>query len=77
MPLNTPIYLQGKRENYIQLYISVDKLHIKEAEDMVEMISDHLSSRLTKEWKLFPDSSLPPSYNIATLPYGVYSQIDR
>ncbi|SFV55747.1 hypothetical protein MNB_SV-6-659 [hydrothermal vent metagenome] len=73
LSLNTPIYLQGKKENYIQLYISVDNLHIKEAEDILKSISDQLSSRLTKEWRLFPDSSLPPSYNIATLPYGVYS----
>ena len=71
MPLNTPIYLQGKKENYIQLYIPVDNLDIKEAEDILEMISNQLSSKLTKEWKLFPNSSLPPSYNIAILPYGV------
>ena len=74
MPLEKPMYLQGKRENYVQLYISVGNLHIKEAEELLEMISGQLSDKLTKEWKLFPNSSLPESYNIATLPYGVYNQ---
>ena len=72
MPLEKPMYLQGKRENYIQLYVPVEHLHIKEAENILAMISTQLSSKLTMEWKLFPDSSLPASYNIATLPYGVY-----
>ena len=65
-------HYQGRKENYIQLFIAVDKLSLSDADEMVEKISDALAMRLAKSWKCFPDNSLPDSYNILTLPYALY-----
>jgi len=65
-------YYQGKRKNYVQLFIEVEGLPLKEADEMVRKISDDLEQRLPKEWKCFPDTTLPESYNIITLPYQDY-----
>ncbi len=65
-------YYEGKKKNYLQLFIPVDRLSLEEADDMVHKISDDLGERLIKEWKCFPDKSLPECYNIITLPYKDY-----
>ncbi len=65
-------YYKGKKSNYLQLFIPVDALSLTEADDMIQKISDELQMRLTKEWKCFPDKSLPECYNIITLPYQKY-----
>ena len=65
-------YFQGKKENYIQLFIPVEALALDEADEMVGKISDALETKMPKEWKCFPDKTLPESYNIVTLPYAVY-----
>ncbi len=65
-------YYKGKKSNYLQLFISVDALPLAEADDMAQKISDELEMRLIKEWKCFPDKSLPACYNIVTLPYQKY-----
>ncbi len=66
-------YYKGKRDNYLQLFIPVEALPLDAADEMVHKISDALEIRLTKEWKCFPDKSLPESYNIITLPYQAYN----
>ncbi|MEA3490818.1 MAG: DUF1882 domain-containing protein [Campylobacterota bacterium] len=65
-------YYEGKRKNYLQLFIPVDRLSLEDADEMVHKISDDLGERLIKDWKCFPDKSLPESYNIITLPYRDY-----
>ena len=65
-------YYQGKRKNYIQLFIDTEALPLEKADQMLRNISDDLELRLTKEWKCFPDITLPECYNIVTLPYGKY-----
>jgi hypothetical protein len=67
-------YYRGKKNTYLQLFISVDKLDLNKADDMVHKISDALESKITKKWKCFPDKSLPESYNIVTLPYQEFTQ---
>lgn len=66
------LFFEGKKHHYIQLFIPVDTLSLKEADENVRKISDALATRLPKEWKSFPDITLPESYNIITLPYGEY-----
>jgi hypothetical protein len=62
-------YYEGRKHNYLQLFIPVDTLPLEEADEMVHKISDALEIRLSKEWKCFPDKTLPACYNIITLPY--------
>ncbi|HHD72377.1 MAG TPA: DUF1882 domain-containing protein [Epsilonproteobacteria bacterium] len=66
-------YFEGKKHHYIQLFIPVDALPLNQANENIQKVSDALAMRLPKEWKCFPDPSLPDSYNIITLPYGTYS----
>ncbi len=65
-------YYKGKKSNYLQLFIPVESLALEEADEMVHKISDALETRLPKEWKCFPDKTLPECYNIITLPYQKY-----
>jgi hypothetical protein len=65
-------YFQGKKPHYVQLFIPVEKLTLEEADSSVRAISDALETRLPREWKSFPDITLPESYNIVTLPYAPY-----
>lgn len=69
-------YFQGKKKNYLQLFIAVEHMRLEEADREIEMISEKLASKLTKEWKYFPDKSLPESYNIFTLPYTEFVAIE-
>jgi len=62
-------YYQGRKENSIQLLISVESISLDEADEILQKISDALSMRLTKEWRCLPDKKLPKEYNILTLPY--------
>ena len=73
LQIDTYSYYRGKRENYVQLFIPVDLLPLDEADESIRKISDILAERLPKEWKCFPDSSLPESYNIITLPYELFT----
>jgi len=66
------LYCEGKRSSYIQLFIPVNALPLEEADETINKISDALETRLPKEWKCFPDKSLPECYNIVTLPYQKY-----
>jgi len=65
---NYHIY-QGKDEEKIQVFIKVDQLTLKEADNKLLELSNALRQKLTKKWKCLPSSSLPDSYNIITLPY--------
>lgn len=65
-------YYEGKKHHYLQLFIPVDALPLEEADEMVHKISDALETRLPREWKCFPDKTLPECYNIITLPYKIF-----
>ena len=64
------IYYRGYRDDMVVLIISVDRVPIEKAYQMVEDISKALSAKMTKEWKILPDINLPLEYNILVLPYG-------
>jgi len=60
---------QGKYSDKIQVFIRVEGYALKEAEEQLEALSALLEQKLEKQWKCLPSSSLPPDYNIVTLPY--------
>ncbi len=62
-------HYKGRKENSIQLIISVENLSLDEADEILQKISDALSMRITKAWQCLPDKKLPNEYNILTLPY--------
>jgi len=73
LQINDYTFFEGKKHHYIQLFIPVDELPLDEASRSIQKISDALETRLPKEWKCFPDNTLPESYNIITLPYKEYA----
>ncbi len=62
---------QGKDEERVQVFIEVNRISLKEAEERLLEISENLKQKLTKRWKCLPSTSLPETYNIVTLPYKV------
>ncbi len=75
IPMRYYIY-RGKKESTIKVFIEVDTIGIAEAEEILSEISSYLEKRLSKEWSMLPDSTLPEEYNIFTLPY-VFSRNRR
>jgi hypothetical protein len=59
----------GKSEQKVQIFIPTDTT-LQDATSKLEEISDALSTKMSKKWKLLPQQNLPNEYNIATLPYG-------
>jgi hypothetical protein len=66
-------YFQGKKRDYLLLFIPVESLSLQEADEQVQLISDALATRMPKEWKCFPDKTMPECYNIVTLPYEIFA----
>lgn len=64
---NYHIY-QGRDKKHIQIFIAVNNLPRLEAEAKITALSDTLETRLTKQWKCLPTSTLPEEYNIIDLP---------
>ena len=60
---------QGKDPERLQVFISVDRLTLEEADTQLRSISDALKEKMTKKWKCLPSLTLPEAYNIVTLPY--------
>jgi len=70
---NYQIY-HGKKEKKIQIFIQTDDISLTEASKQLEDISNTLTTKMTKRWKLLPQKNLPDEYNIATLPYAKWHQ---
>jgi len=60
---------QGKDPERLQVFISVDRLTLEEADTQLRSISNALKEKMTKKWKCLPSITLPEAYNIVTLPY--------
>ena len=61
---------QGKDDERIQIFVSVNNMTLEEADKKLQTISDALKNKMIKKWKCLPQTSLPSSYNIVTLPYS-------
>ena len=73
LDIETYQYYEGKKRDYLLLFIPIETLTLEKADETVHKISDALEMRLTKEWKCFPDKTLPEPYNIITLPYREFT----
>jgi hypothetical protein len=60
---------QGKDEERVQLFISVERLHLTQAHAQVQEISRLLAQKMPIQWRCLPSLELPEAYNIVTLPY--------
>jgi len=60
---------QGKDAERIQVFIAVDQLSLEEADEQLQVLSNALKTKMTKNWKCLPSITLPEAYNIVSLPY--------
>ena len=61
---------RGREPEKVQVFIPVSSMPLKEAEAILNAISEKLAMRLPKRWKTLPSTKLPDDYNIVTLPYA-------
>ena len=62
---------EGKDKERIQVFISVEEMTLEDAHKQLTLISHALKTKMNKNWKCLPSTSLPQSYNIVTLPYRI------
>lgn len=60
---------QGKDVERIQVFIGVDQLSLEEADAELQLLSNALKTKMTRNWKCLPSITLPEAYNIVSLPY--------
>lgn len=60
---------QGKDVERVQVFIAVDQLSLEEADAQLQIFSNALKEKMTKNWKCLPSITLPEAYNIVSLPY--------
>jgi hypothetical protein len=60
---------QGKDIERLQVFIAVDQLTLTEADAQLQILSNALKEKMTKNWKCLPSITLPEAYNIVSLPY--------
>lgn len=71
--LNFTAY-NSKTPGHLHLYIHKGHTTLNEAIQIGKILSMKLSSRLPKQWRVFPTDELPPEFNILNLPYGVFKK---
>lgn len=64
----------SKTPGHLHVYIHKGHTTIQEAYQLAKMLDMKLSQKMPREWKMFPNSDLPPEYNILALPYSVYNK---
>jgi len=61
---------QGKDEERLQVFIRVEQVTLEEADAQLQILSNALKTKMTKNWKCLPSITLPEDYNIVSLPYN-------
>lgn len=61
---------QGKDDERLQVFITVQNLSLEKATEQLQSISSALKQKMAQKWKCLPSSRLPEAYNIVTLPYN-------
>jgi hypothetical protein len=61
---------QGKDVERLQVFIAVKQLTLEEADTQLQILSNALKEKMTKNWKCLPSIALPEAYNIVSLPYN-------
>ncbi|MBL4730955.1 MAG: DUF1882 domain-containing protein [Sulfurimonas sp.] len=63
-----------KTEGHLHVYIHKGHTTLQEAIQLGKMISLKLAAKQPKQWRMFPNDSMPNEYNILALPYEVYAK---
>jgi hypothetical protein len=71
--LNFTAY-NSKTPGHLHLYIHKGHTTLSEAIQLGKALSMKLSSKLPKQWRVFPTDELPPEFNILNLPYSVFKK---
>jgi hypothetical protein len=71
--LNFTAY-KSKTEGHLHLYIHKGHTDLTEAYQLANLLSNKLSQRLPKQWKMFPSQDFPREFNILNLPYEMYQK---
>ena len=65
---------ESKTPGHLHLYVHKGHTTLNEGYQIANKLSMLLSSRLVKEWRVFPTMELPKEFNILALPYKVYQK---
>ena len=65
---------ETKTSGHLHLYVHKGHTDLSEAYQVAKTLSMKLSTRMPKQWKMFPSPDIPIEYNILTIPYGVYAK---
>jgi len=71
--LNFTAY-ETKTPGHLHLYIHKGHTTLQEAVSLANKLSMKLSSKLPKEWRMFPSLDVPREFNILNLPKKVYQK---
>ncbi|NPA11660.1 MAG: DUF1882 domain-containing protein [Epsilonproteobacteria bacterium] len=71
--LNFTAY-KSKTPGHLHLYIHKGHTTLPEAITLAKSLSLKLSTKLPKQWRMFPTDELPPEFNILNLPYELYKK---
>ncbi len=71
--LNFTAY-ESKTPNHLHLYIHKGHTTLQEAYQLANTLSMKLSSRLPREWRVYPNADIPREFNILNLPGNVFKK---
>ncbi len=71
--LNFTAY-ESKTAGHLHLYVHKGHTSLGEAYQLAKTLSAKLSTKLPREWKMFPDPDIPREFNILNLPMKVYEK---
>jgi hypothetical protein len=71
--LNFTAY-ESKTPGHLHLYIHKGHTTLNEGIQLAKKLSIKLSTKLPKQWRVFPTDELPLEFNILNLPYGLYKK---
>ncbi|WP_024791519.1 DUF1882 domain-containing protein [Lebetimonas sp. JS032] len=71
--LNFTAY-NSKTPGHLHLYVHKGHTTLNEGIQLAKKLSLKLSSKLPKQWRMFPTDELPREFNILNLPYELYKK---
>jgi len=70
--LNDFVAYASKTASHLHLYVHCGDVSASQREELGKIISHSLEEKLQKQWRIFPNASLPKAYNIINLPYAIF-----
>lgn len=65
---------ESRTPGHLHLYVHKGHTELSEGYRLAKTLSMKLAQVLPNEWRVFPNSELPPFFNILILPYGVFAK---